>query len=164
MQIIQKEENGRLDVMLEIVKAPFSLRLFLGIFMVIGFLTPVAVLILNLYKDLEFGFSFITTVIIGLLVGFYLLRLILWNTYGKENLAIYSDKIKYHCDYKYFKGNKKTLHGSQLSAEPKWEHQRNSGKLKIASENGAVETSIYLPQDKLMKLVEDINSQFRNAE
>ena len=163
MKIIQNENNGRLDVMLETVKAPFSIRLFLGIFMVIGFLTPVAVFILNLYKDIEFGFSFVTTVIIGLLVGFYLLRLILWNTYGKEYLAIYSNRINYQCDYKYFKGSKKTIQGSQIRVEPKWDPRVSGGKLKIMNENGTIETSIHIPEEKLTKLVEDISARFRES-
>ena len=160
MQILQHENNGRLEVILETVKAPFSIRLFLGIFMVIGFLTPVAVFILNLYKDLDFGFSFVTTVIIGLLVGFYLLRLILWNTYGKEYLTLYSDKIEYQCDYKYFKGGMKTLNGRQITAEPKWDPRVSGGKLKIASENGSIDTSIHMPEEKLIKLAETINNHY----
>jgi hypothetical protein len=52
-------------------------------------------------KGLNSGF-FISILIFGL-IGFYMLRVILWNTFGKEELVFYKNQCSYVANYGWFK-------------------------------------------------------------
>ena len=158
-QIEVIEEGDVLNMVISQGKAPFSIRLFLGIFMLVGFLTPVISLVVSFYKDLEIGFSFITTVIIGLLVGFYLLRLILWNTYGKEILMVSADRIDYHCDYRYFRGNKKSLQDRPFRFSTAYTRDEHYGKIKVENDSDAFTTQVEIPQKKLLEAIQFLSDK-----
>jgi len=153
-QIDKVENDYNLDLVIKTDKAPLSIRLFLGIFMIIGFLTPLIVLIFSFYSDLEIGFSYIITLIIGVGVGFYLLRLILWNTYGKEILKITPERVDYHCDYRYFKGNKKILEGSPFRIKPIFGYKAIYGKLNIENDSDSLTTNIDIDKDSIFGLID----------
>lgn len=55
----------------------------------------------------QFGFLF--SLIFSWLCGGYLLRLYLWNTYGREVFVIQSGKLIYYADYKLFKDRNKVI-------------------------------------------------------
>lgn len=57
-------------------------------------------------KGIHTGF-FLMIFIFGLL-GFYLLRVSLWNTYGKEIIVFNENKCTYYADYNWFKDGVKT--------------------------------------------------------
>lgn len=43
------------------------------------------------------------------LLGFYMLRVTLWNTYGKETITFENNNITYIADYGWFKDGKKQI-------------------------------------------------------
>nr|WP_321246278.1 hypothetical protein [uncultured Psychroserpens sp.] len=57
-------------------------------------------------KGLNSGF-FISILIFGL-IGFYILRVTLWNTFGKEELVFYKNQCSYVANYGWFKDKIKT--------------------------------------------------------
>ena len=57
-------------------------------------------------KGLNSGF-FISILIFGL-IGFYMLRVTLWNTFGKEELVFYKNQCSYVANYGWFKDKIKT--------------------------------------------------------
>lgn len=162
-QIEVVEESDVFHLVIRQGKAPFSIRLFLSIFMIIGFVTPVISLAVSFYKDLEIGFSFITTVIIGLLVGFYLLRLILWNTYGKEILSVSADRIDYYCDYRYFRGNRKSLKGGRYYFSPAYTRDEHYGKIKVENDADTFTTQVEIPQTKLLEAIQLLSEKHREV-
>jgi hypothetical protein len=81
------------------------LLVVLGLLCLLAFLGPFIFMIL-LSDELTSGF--LVTIGIFWFVGFYFLRLLLWNTNGREQIEISKNKIIVYHDFKYFK----LYHGS----------------------------------------------------
>ncbi len=83
-----------------------------GIYFFFAFLTgigPIVGLVLSVTSGSGFHFGMLFGMGISGLISFYLLRVALWNTYGKETLSFSGDKVVYHADYGWFKDAKKVL-------------------------------------------------------
>ena len=50
-------------------------------------------------------FGFVITCVVGIMTSVYLLRLLLWNKFGKEVFLITKDKFVSYNDYKFFRDN-----------------------------------------------------------
>ena len=87
-------------------KSPFAIRATLTVVLLICILIPiiVATSLMSERKGPHIGLFLGFFFLWGL--GFYLLRIILWNTYGREVLTFESDKIIYEADYGFFKDGK----------------------------------------------------------
>jgi len=84
-------------------KSEFGIYM-LFVLSVISFLIPiVVVLIAILSLDLNISFGFIITIIIFGGSGLFLMKIFLWNKYGKEYYSVSSNKIAYSFDYNIFK-------------------------------------------------------------
>lgn len=77
---------------------PFAI-FFLSIFVTAGFLAPLYVIFFEVER-IKAGFIF--SIVIFWWVAYYLLKLILWNLYGKEILGTQNDKLFRIIDYKNF--------------------------------------------------------------
>lgn len=97
-------------------KTAANVILFLAI---LTFIIPVLVLFLLLIPG-GFGISFSYFVILAIfwVLGFYLIRLVLWNKYGKEVFIAAKGRFIHYNDYKYFKDNYKEI---ELSKNTRWE-------------------------------------------
>jgi hypothetical protein len=96
---------------------PMIIRIILGIIGTLAFVAPVVVLITMLASGDGFKIGIIVSFIIMWAIGAYLIRIVLWNTYGKEILEFSEDKLTYHCDYKYFQSNQKQIERNQIQIE-----------------------------------------------
>lgn len=102
----QYELNNNM-LILSVKKAPMFVRAIMYLFSFLFFLLPLTGMILGLVmgKGMHFGY------LIGLfffgLMGFYMLRMSLWNTYGKEIIVFNQKNIEYSADYGWFKDGKK---------------------------------------------------------
>lgn len=96
-------------LILKVKKAPFLIR---GIMFLIAFLSailPLSGIIIAISLGNSFHFGFLIGVGLFGLIGFYLLRISLWNTYGEETIIFYNSKIEYEANYGWFKDGKKTF-------------------------------------------------------
>lgn len=129
-------------VVLHSGKAPVFPRVMMFFFSFISFLLPIFGIILSIISKngIHFG-HFLSLVIFGLL-GFYLLRVVLWNTYGKETFNFENDLISYEADYGWFKDRVKEISKDGLTFsiqkvgyedENKAVLTMNSGSQKIKS-------------------------------
>ncbi|HTF03775.1 MAG TPA: hypothetical protein VK826_07100 [Bacteroidia bacterium] len=98
-------------------ETPKSIRIILGVIVLSALLAPIVATISILASGSGLKFGLIVSYIISWAVGYYLLRVILWNTYGKEILTVEQDKFSYYCDYKYFKDAVKEIKTDQLQIE-----------------------------------------------
>lgn len=102
MRNTQYELNNNLLV-IKVKKAPFFVRTVMFFFSFLFFILPLTGMILGLSmgKGMHVGY------LIGLLffgiLGFYMLRISLWNTFGQEIIKFEKDKITYVADYGWFK-------------------------------------------------------------
>lgn len=76
---------------------------------------PILGMVLNFIDGAAFHFGYLMGLGLFSLVGFYFVRLFLWNTYGKEVIEIGETTVSYYVDYRYFKGNQKVIRYEGLS-------------------------------------------------
>ncbi|TNE28694.1 MAG: hypothetical protein EP346_08390 [Bacteroidetes bacterium] len=106
-------------------------------------------------KGLHIG-VFLSFGLCGLL-GFYLLRLILWNAFGKEVYTFEKETVIYYADYKWFKDNRKEFYAENLiykvvhTEEKLGFLQLNDGKTQHTS-------SLPVTIDELYKVIKDVES------
>lgn len=96
-------------------------------------------------------FNILWSSIAPLLIGFYLLRIALWNGYGKELIKLENQNVTYQADYKIFKSKKLCFKLEDLNIEliPS-KKQRNTSHLLIRSQERHVQTSISMSSETLL--------------
>lgn len=95
------------------VKRPNRLVLFLSVlFTVLFCLLPFLILFsIAFSSDGETPFRFVQFIFISfpLLFGLFLLRITLWNFYGKEVYDLVNSEMEYYADYNWFKDSRQKL-------------------------------------------------------
>jgi hypothetical protein len=111
-----------------------------------------------------FHFGFLIGIGIFGLIGFYLLRVFLWNSYGKETISFNNNNITYEADYKWFKDGKKTkeINSPNFSIKPIGYEDENFGVLIINSENDTLESVVKIPNDQLEELISKLKTTANN--
>lgn len=140
---------------LKVKKSPFLIRIIMFFFAFASFILPVFGTIwgLALGGGLEIGYF----IGIGLfsVMGFYLLRVALWNTYGEETIEILENKITYEANYGWFKDGKKEMAMivPSYSFKSVGYEEDNEGVLVIVSENSQMESVVKMPMDQIEALL-----------
>ena len=103
---ITRPGQGLLDVRIAVPETNMAVKFFLGFFVGLSFLGPVVILILvagDLHRGLPLG-------LLGMFaIGFWFLRSLLWNAYGREVFHFSPGKLSIVNDYKWFKAPRVTL-------------------------------------------------------
>lgn len=147
------------DVILRVKQAPVFVRGLLFVVAFLFFIHPFVGIIF--YAPFGEGFHFwyfIWLVVYGVL-GFYLLRLALWNTYGKEKITISKNSINYFVDYGWFKDRikqSKTEAPITFSINPIG-HTDKRGRLVIGQNDTAINSAIRMPLPQLQELISKLN-------
>ncbi|NCP85604.1 MAG: hypothetical protein GW823_12125 [Bacteroidetes bacterium] len=134
---------------------PVLIKIILAIFLVICILMPIGATIFSFGESgLHIGIVFSFILFWG--IGFYLLRVILWNTFGQETLLLNTKKILYLADYKYFKDGKREIGIKNLTIKIIYENQKNKtvGRLFLFNETEQLETVL---QTNILVLIEIVN-------
>jgi hypothetical protein len=98
------EEN---TLTLRVKKAPLLICLIMFFFSFLFFIMPLVGMILYIDDDHGFHIGFFFGLFFFGILGFYLLRLSLWNTYGKEIITFNGKELTYIADYGWFRDTKK---------------------------------------------------------
>lgn len=108
-QSMKQHRFGKNTLTLNVKRAPLIIRAAMFIFAFLCVAMPL--LGMTLYALLGYGIhiGFLFGIVIFGLLGFYLLRVGLWNTYGNEVIAFSKTEINYIADYGWFKDGKKHL-------------------------------------------------------
>tara|TARA_R110000823_G_scaffold81814_2_gene185910 strand:- start:152 stop:601 length:450 start_codon:yes stop_codon:yes gene_type:complete len=120
---------------------------------------PILGMILNFIDGAAFHFGYLIGLGLFSLVGFYFVRLFLWNTYGKEVIEISDSTISYYVDYRYFKGNQQVIRyeGLSYSIVPIGFEEEQIGNLVIsASEQDYIESGVNMKIAELVVLVAEL--------
>ena len=143
-------------------KAPLIIRIVLALALLALILIPIAVtiVILTWFDGLELGIVFSFILCWG--VGFYLLRLILWNSFGRETLILNPDKIIYLADYRLFKDGREEIGTKNLEMEVIYGVKSNkpSGRLMLKSNTTSIETVLQVPISELEELISKIETRY----
>lgn len=140
---------------LKVKKSPLAVRIVMFFFAFAFFLFPILGTIVGVLTGggLEIGY-FIGIGIFGLM-GFYLLRVSLWNTYGEETIEVLNNRVIYEANYGWFKDGKKEI----VISTPKYSYKSvgyeedNEGVLVISSENTQLESVIKMPMAQIEALL-----------
>lgn len=105
-----------------------------------------------------FHFGFLFGIALFGLLGFYLLRVFLWNSYGKETIIFTNDGITYEADYGWFKSSKQfaNIVETHFMISPIGYEDENLGVLIIRINESTIETVTKLPQETLEKLIQEL--------
>ena len=120
---------------------------------------PILGMVLNFINGAAFHFGYLIGLGLFSLVGFYFVRLFLWNTYGKEVIEIGDSTVSYYVDYRYFKGNQKVIRyeGLSYSIVPIGFEEEQVGNLVIAaSEQDFIESGVNMDISELVVLVGEL--------
>lgn len=93
-------------------------------------------------------------------MGFYLLRIALWNTYGKEIITFNNDIIDYIADYGWFKDSKKQIAVKErldYGIMPIGYEEDHEGTLIISLEELNIVCVTKMPISEIEKLIEKLH-------
>lgn len=146
---------------LKVKRAPLFVRSIMFLFAFLFFLVPLTGMILGLAmgKGMHIGY------LIGLfffgVMGFYLLRIALWNTYGLETITFKKDKIEYIADYGWFKDGKKQKEinrNVEFGIRQIGYEEDNKGGLVIGLEEPNIICATKMPNEELEELIDKLNN------
>ena len=149
------------ELILTVQKAPLLVRSIMFLFAFLFFLLPLTGMILGLAmgKDLHIGY-FIALFIFGIM-GFYLLRIALWNTYGKEIIVFSKNNIDYIADYGWFKDGKKQKelnHAIEFGIRQIGYEEDKKGGLVIGIDEPNIFYVTKMPNSELEELIDKLNT------
>nr|WP_299202434.1 hypothetical protein [uncultured Brumimicrobium sp.] len=90
-------------LILKVKKSPLFIRIIFFTVAILFFIMPLAGMLMYISLGNGFHIGFLMGVFFFGIMGFYILRMALWNTYGKETITFNKDQIKYIADYGWFK-------------------------------------------------------------
>ncbi|WKK81536.2 hypothetical protein [Marivirga arenosa] len=145
-------------------KSPKIVRFILTLLLVMSFLIPFIAFYVAIDYKIGFQFGIVIAFLIFWGIGFYILRVILWNTYGKEVLTLNADKVRYIADYKFFKDGYQELDTKDLRVEIVLDSNlpESKGYLKIHNRNDSIETVLKSKKNDLDILKHEINKWYNN--
>ncbi|WP_289661402.1 hypothetical protein [Flavobacterium panacagri] len=150
-------ENNILN--LKVKKSPFLVRLVMFLFSFSFFVFPIFGAIFSVVLGFGLHIGFFIGIGIFSLLGFYLLRMSLWNTYGEENISFFEDKIIYEANYGWFKDGKRetVISNPNFYAVPAGYEEDKEGVLIITSDDIQVESVVKMPILQLEELLLKLN-------
>lgn len=119
-------------------RGPLVARAFMLLVAVISVALPLMGIIMRASSGKGMHIGLVIGLFVFGLMGFYLLRFFLWNTYGKETLTFTDERITYVADYGWFKDGRKEVAMSELvgfAIRRIGYKEDNKGALVIVAEN-----------------------------
>ncbi len=140
---------------LKVKKSPFLVKTIMFLLAFSFFVFPLGGAISSIAGGGGLRIGYFIGIGIFSLIGFYMVRIALWNTYGEETIQILENKIIYEANYGWFKDGKKEA----LIINPKYffapigYEEDNEGILIIASEEARIESVVKVPMSQLEELI-----------
>lgn len=135
---------------IKVEEIPAFVKIVLTLFLCICAFMPILVAYFLFYSGLTIGiiisFAFFWT------IGFFGLRYLLWNNYGKEVLHFNTEKISYHADFRLFTDKEYSINNKNVCFYISEELDGKS-RLIIKNETEEIETSIKILNSELTPLI-----------
>ena len=145
---------------LKVSKTPVFVSLILIIITFLCFALPIFGIVFNAVEGNGIKIGGILVFGVFCLIGFYLLRISLWNSYGQEIIKFNENEIIYIADYRWFKDGEKTLEKNEItySIKPVGYEEENNGILVISNGKSEIESVVKIPKENLEKLISRIEN------
>ena len=160
----QYEIKGN-ELVMRVKKAPFFVRSTMFFLTSLFFLLPLTGMILSLAMGNRMHIGYLIGVFIFGLLGFYMLRMSLWNTYGKEIITFNHKSLIYLADYGWFKDGKKQKEintPTEYSIRKIGYEDYNEGGLVIGSDDPIICVT-KIPINELEELIIKLNDADNNG-
>ena len=151
-------ENNQLK--LKVSKTPVFVSLILIIITFLCFALPIFGIVFNAVEGNGIKIGGILVFGVFCLIGFYLLRISLWISYGQEIIKFNENEIIYIADYRWFKDGEKTKKKNEItySIKPVGYEEENNGILVISNGKSEIESVVKIPKENLEKLISRIEN------
>lgn len=146
---------------LSVKKAPLLVRLVMFLFSILSFLFPLLGMICGLAMGTGMHIGYLIMLFIFGLVGFYVLRISLWNTYGKETVIFKEKIIEYYADYGWFKDGRKQMEINQpveFGIRQIGYEEDNKGGLIIGLEEPNITCVTKMSKTELEELIDELKT------
>ncbi|NGX84311.1 hypothetical protein [Aequorivita sp. KMM 9714] len=146
-------------------KSPIFIRIVLTTFLVLIALIPIAVTIFVLKSGEGPFIGIVFSFLLCWGIGFYLLKLTLWNSVGREILSMETEKISYVADYRLFKDRHKEIEIQDLETELIREEQFDKplGRLRLKTKSNSLETVLQMKISEVEELRKEIQTRYNIA-
>lgn len=149
-------------ITISVKKAPLMIRFSFGLLVFILGIMPIGVttLALTYWESLHIGLLFSFILCWG--VGFYLLKVTLWNWIGREVLTLKPQSIHYIANYILFKDGHQKINTSNLDASVVFNptSSQGFGTLILTNKNESLCTTVQLSEIDLKKLKDFIERKY----
>ena len=138
---------------LKVSQAPILVRLTLFLITFLCFALPLFGILFNVIEGNGINFAGILVFGIFCLIGFYLLRVSLWNNHGEEIIEFQENQIEYIADYRWFKDGKKAIEITEIIylIKPVGYEEENNGVLVISNGKSEIESVVKMPKENIEK-------------
>ena len=146
-------KNNKL--ILKVKKPPLFILVMMYLISFLLFILPTIGIIVALVNKNGFHIKYIFTLFVFGLMGFYILRISLWNTYGKEELIFNNTQITYSVDYGWFKDklSVKNIKHPLFSIKTVGYEDDKIGVLIIENDNEKIECVTKMPINVIEQLI-----------
>lgn len=147
-------------ITLKVKKSPIIVRGIMFLFAFASFILPIIGMIAGISSRKGFHMGYLVGIFLFGLIGFYLLRISLWNTYGVETIKLFTAQIEYEADYGWFKDGKKSiqLNNLKLSINHVGYQEDNLGTLVVSDDNEKIESVVKMHINQLEELINEIKN------
>ncbi len=149
------------QLVLMVKRSPFFVRGFMFTFSFLFFLLPLVGLFGGLVMGMGLHIAYFMGMFVFGVLGFYLLRISLWNTFGKEIIQFREGRVEYVADYGWFKdGCKEKVMDESLefSVRPIGFEDDHKGALIIGEGDSAVYCVTKMPNSELNELIKELRN------
>ncbi len=153
-------------LILKVKPSPIFTRVLLFGIGSITAIIPVIGSILFISSTGGFHIGFVFGMLLFGLLGFYIFRAGLWNSFGLEVIKLDKNRFTYWADYNWFKDAKKTHKWQEIDfvADSTQYEEDNQGVLVILCDEREVRTVTKLPLPDLYTLIDKLRQEFSEAQ
>ncbi len=137
---------------IEVLPAPIFIRVFFVLVIFVSIAGPLFGIAYTVKSGSGIKFGNILFLALFGLLAFYMLRILLWNTYGTEEYRIINNKLHYEANYRLFKDGKKELDLATLNVDIQEIEEQKTGRLKISDETLELNSSVKVSIQELQEL------------
>lgn len=145
-------------LILKVKKVPLFILIIMYLISFLLFVLPLIGIIVALVNNNGFHIKYILTMFIFGLMSFYIFRISLWNTYGKEELIFNKEHITYSVDYGWFKDklSTKVINNPSFSIKTIGYEEDKKGVLIIQDDNDKIECVTKMSIDAIEQLIKEL--------
>ena len=144
---------------LNVKKSPLIARALMFCFSFISFTLPLSGIIVSLSLGKPFHFGYLIGLLLFGLIGFYLLRVFLWNTFGKEIIELNIPNVNYEANYGWFTDGKRLINTEVINytIKPIGYVEDGNGVLIIGDDKEEIESVVKMPISQIEELIKILN-------